>query len=278
MLLAQWSPAWTLPWSLSFRVLFKFHYAGTTDWIIGPWWPIIGPRWLRGKRICLQHRRHEFDPWVKKISCRRACILYSCLGNPMVRGACQAAVHGVAKSQTWLQQWAHTTKLNLQPLVPPWSGEGAEGSNLLTMWLVPLVTSPHPAGNFISITSGMVERGSLWTRKDNLITGEISRSSKPGIQDKDQMYIFLLYHTNRSQQKARNLKGLCSKYKHDLQTNPTPQQRTMRNLCAFTLILDGGGNTLPLKIYNHKQVLMWVCGPNSYYLHGSKTQILSSRY
>ena len=167
----------------------------------------------------------------------------------MVSGACQAAVHGVAKSQTRLQQWAHTTKLNLQPLVPPWSGEGAEGSNPLTMWFL----SPYPAGNFISINSGMVERGSLWKRKDILIIGEISRTSKPGIQDKDQIYIFLLYHKNRSQQKARNLKGLCSKYKHDLQTNPSPQQRTMRNLLALTLILDEGGNTLPLKIYNHNR-------------------------
>ena len=99
----------------------------------------------------------------------------------------------------------------------------------------------------------MVERGSLWKRKDILIIGEISRTSKPGIQDKDQIYIFLLYHKNRSQQKARNLKGLCSKYKHDLQTNPSPQQRTMRNLLALTLTLDEGGNTLPLKIYDHNR-------------------------
>ena len=27
-------------------------------------------------------------------------LLYSCLGNPMDRGACQAIVHGVAKSQS----------------------------------------------------------------------------------------------------------------------------------------------------------------------------------
>ena len=34
-------------------------------------------------------------------------LRYSCLGNPMDRGAC-AAVHGVAKSLTQRSDWAHT--------------------------------------------------------------------------------------------------------------------------------------------------------------------------
>ena len=29
-------------------------------------------------------------------------LQYSCLGNPIDRGACQASVHGVTKSWTWL--------------------------------------------------------------------------------------------------------------------------------------------------------------------------------
>ena len=33
---------------------------------------------------------------------------YSCLENPMDRGAWQAAVHGVAKSQTWLNDFTFT--------------------------------------------------------------------------------------------------------------------------------------------------------------------------
>ena len=33
---------------------------------------------------------------------------YSCLENFMERGAWQVTVHGVAKSQTWLSDWAHT--------------------------------------------------------------------------------------------------------------------------------------------------------------------------
>ena len=34
----------------------------------------------------------------------------SCLGNAMSRGAWWVKVHGVAKSQTWLNNWAHSTK------------------------------------------------------------------------------------------------------------------------------------------------------------------------
>ena len=35
-------------------------------------------------------------------------LLYSCLENPMDRGAWQATVHGVAKSGTWLSTHTHT--------------------------------------------------------------------------------------------------------------------------------------------------------------------------
>ena len=37
-------------------------------------------------------------------------LQYSCLGNPMNRGAQWVTVHGVAKSQTWLNNWVHSTK------------------------------------------------------------------------------------------------------------------------------------------------------------------------
>ena len=36
-------------------------------------------------------------------------LQYSCLGNPVDRGAWWATVHGVTKSQTWLSEW---TELN----------------------------------------------------------------------------------------------------------------------------------------------------------------------
>ena len=63
------------------------------------WW---FRRWLSGKESTCQHRRHEFDPWVKKMPGGRNGnpLQYSCLGNPVDRGALWIAVHGVEKSQT----------------------------------------------------------------------------------------------------------------------------------------------------------------------------------
>ena len=52
-----------------------------------------------GKESACQCRRHALDTWSRKSS--RAGngnpLQYSCLGNPMDRGAWQATVHGVAK-------------------------------------------------------------------------------------------------------------------------------------------------------------------------------------
>ena len=51
---------------------------------------------------CRRHKRCRFHPWVGKIPCRRAWqpLQYSCLENPMDRGAWRAIVHRVTKSQT----------------------------------------------------------------------------------------------------------------------------------------------------------------------------------
>ena len=38
-------------------------------------------------------------------------IRYSCLGKPLDRGAWRPTDHGVAQSQTWLSEWAHTQVL-----------------------------------------------------------------------------------------------------------------------------------------------------------------------
>ena len=50
---------------------------------------------------CRGHERHRFDPWVRKIpgGGRGNPLQYSCLENPMDRGAWQATVHGIANSQ-----------------------------------------------------------------------------------------------------------------------------------------------------------------------------------
>ena len=54
---------------------------------------------------------------------------YSCLENPMDRGAWQAAVHGVAKSWTLLSDWAHT--------LPPPECELQEGRECLFIAVSP---------------------------------------------------------------------------------------------------------------------------------------------
>ena len=51
-------------------------------------------------------KRLWFNPWVKKIPCRRAWqpTLVFLSENPVDRGAWQATVHRVTKSQTQLKQ------------------------------------------------------------------------------------------------------------------------------------------------------------------------------
>ena len=46
-------------------------------------------------------RRHEFDPFIRKISWRRKRqpTLYSCLNNPMDREAWWATVYGVSEEE-----------------------------------------------------------------------------------------------------------------------------------------------------------------------------------
>ena len=67
-----------------------------------------------GKESTCQCRRLRFDPWVGKIpgEGNGNPLQYSCLGNPMDRGAWQATVHGVSKSQTQLSM--HTPMLKCQ--------------------------------------------------------------------------------------------------------------------------------------------------------------------
>ena len=52
---------------------------------------------------CKKHKRLVFNPWVRKNPRRRVWqpFQFSCLENPMDRGAWWAIVHGVTKSQTW---------------------------------------------------------------------------------------------------------------------------------------------------------------------------------
>ena len=64
------------------------------------------PYGSEGKKNCLQWGRTKFDPWVGKIPWRRAWLATHCSilawRIPLKRGAWYATVHGVAKSQTQL--------------------------------------------------------------------------------------------------------------------------------------------------------------------------------
>ena len=76
-----------------------------------------------GKELTCQCRRHKkcrFDLWAGKIQGGEGngnLLQYSCLENPMDRGAWRATVHRVAKSQTWLK-WLSTWVGN-KYLTPP---------------------------------------------------------------------------------------------------------------------------------------------------------------
>ena len=71
------------------------------------------PRWRSGKESACQQRRwkrHRFDSWVRNIPWWRKWQPYSCLENPIDRGAWQAIAHRVTKSWTrlkWLSMHTH---------------------------------------------------------------------------------------------------------------------------------------------------------------------------
>ena len=56
---------------------------------------------------CRSRKRHGFDPWVREDPLEEGPgnpLQYSCLENPMNKGAWGATVHRVTKSQTWLKR------------------------------------------------------------------------------------------------------------------------------------------------------------------------------
>ena len=77
------------------------------------WYPMPGgfPGGASGKELACQYqcrrpRRHRFSPWSGRSpgEGNGNPLQYSCLGNPMDRGAWKATVHVVAKSLTGLKQ------------------------------------------------------------------------------------------------------------------------------------------------------------------------------
>ena len=70
-------------------------------------------RSLSGKEStcqCRRHKRHGFDPWVKKIHWSRNGnpLQYSCRENSMDRGAWKATVHGTTEMDTTEQVCVHS--------------------------------------------------------------------------------------------------------------------------------------------------------------------------
>ena len=68
---------------------------------------------LSGEECACQCRRYGFSPWVGKIpgEGNGNSLQYSCLGNPLDRGACWTKVHRVTKEldMTW---WLNNSKDN----------------------------------------------------------------------------------------------------------------------------------------------------------------------
>ena len=99
-------------WDL-IRIFFQFSQVINTSWILQSTLRILGfSGGVSGKEPSYQPRRYRrcwLDSWVRKIPWKRMCnpLRYSCLENPMDRGAWQAAVHGVTKSRTRLK-WLST--------------------------------------------------------------------------------------------------------------------------------------------------------------------------
>ena len=65
------------------------------------------PRWLSGKESscqCRRHKRHRFDPWVRKLSCKKKCQPTPVFlpGKPHGQRSLAGSVRWMAKSQTRL--------------------------------------------------------------------------------------------------------------------------------------------------------------------------------
>ena len=100
-----------------YRLLQDIEYSSLCYTVRLPWW-------LRRKSVCLQCRRPGFDPYIYSRSLLFISFIYSsvylregngtplqysCLENPMDRGAWRAAVQGVTESRTRLKQLSKHT-------------------------------------------------------------------------------------------------------------------------------------------------------------------------
>ena len=100
----MWLGYWNLNsiWLLCFQELWILFFSPKP--LKSGKYPSWLPKWLSSNESARQCRTHRFDPWVGKIpgEGNGYPLQYSCLGNPMDRGAWRATVHGVRKSWTRL--------------------------------------------------------------------------------------------------------------------------------------------------------------------------------
>ena len=132
-----------------FRCLASFQGVWVTLGECRVW--VQASRMAQQHRICLQCRRCKrcgFKPWVGKIPWRRKCkpLQYSCPENSMDRGAWQAIVHGVPKSQTQLSDEHFTfspgdlPELGIKSVSPALAGRFSTPSHQgspYTRWVLP---------------------------------------------------------------------------------------------------------------------------------------------
>ena len=93
------------------------------------------PWWLRQWRICLQCGKPGFDPWVGKISWRRAWQPTPGFlpgGSHRQRSLVGYIVHRVIKNQTWLSDYSqhrgYRKKLSLAEALGVWRGRGEKSA------------------------------------------------------------------------------------------------------------------------------------------------------
>ena len=99
------------------------------------------PWWLRGQRICLQCRRHGFDPWVGKISQRKEMATHSSLLAWRIPWTEESG----GLQPMWSQRVGHDCVTNtLTPSDSTWPGRKRVDSAVVTAaagWLPPVLTS-----------------------------------------------------------------------------------------------------------------------------------------
>ena len=132
----------------------------------------------------------RFDPWVRTIPRKRAWhgnpLQYSCLENPMDRGACRAPVHRVTKSQTWLTRLStHTAKGDQPGAVPvTWPPGIASLAHLTCPLAAPVLWVWEVRAGFwaevLYPISGHLGQG-LTMRGGSTITMELSPCSLPTV-------------------------------------------------------------------------------------------------